>query len=93
MKSCLVRSRLKLFIPMDKDADSGLGTRTRMFERVQEKSNHRSGIGSPPAMDPYLVMLGSLICTMVALIFVEVRRIRKRLEQRVSEPSVPKAAA
>lgn len=44
-------------------------------------------------MDPYLVMLGSLICTMVALIFVEVRRIRKRLEQRVSEPSVPKAAA
>jgi len=44
-------------------------------------------------MDPYLVMLGSLICTMVALIFVEVRRIRKRLEQRVSEPSAPKTAA
>ncbi len=44
-------------------------------------------------MDPYLVMLGSLTCTMTALIFVEVRRIRKKLEQRVSEPSATKTAA
>ena len=44
-------------------------------------------------MDPYLVMLGSLICTMTALIFVEVRRIRKRLEHKVPEPSVTKTAA
>lgn len=75
---------------MDQDADSGLGTRTRMY---QQKGNKRSGIGSPPPMDPYLVMLGSLICTMTALIFVEVRRIRKKLEQRVSEPSATKTAA
>lgn len=44
-------------------------------------------------MDPYLVMLGSLICTMTALIFMEVRRIRKRLEQRVAEPVAVKTAA
>jgi hypothetical protein len=44
-------------------------------------------------MDPYIVMLGSLICTMTALIFVEVRRIRKRLEQRAAEPVVTKAVA
>jgi hypothetical protein len=44
-------------------------------------------------MDPYLVMLGSLICTMTALIFVEVRRIRKKLEQRAAEPAVAKTAA
>jgi hypothetical protein len=36
------------------------------------------------------VMLGSLICTMIGLIFMEVRRIRKRLEQRVAEPSAAK---
>jgi hypothetical protein len=44
-------------------------------------------------MDPYLVMLGSLICTMTALIFMEVRRIRKRLERRVAEPVTVKTAA
>lgn len=44
-------------------------------------------------MDPLMVMLGSLICTMTALIFMEVRRIRKRLEQRVSEPTSVKTAA
>jgi hypothetical protein len=44
-------------------------------------------------MDPYLVMLGSLICTMTALIFVEVRRIRKKLEQRATEPAAVKTAA
>jgi hypothetical protein len=32
-------------------------------------------------MDPLFVMLGSLMCTLTALIFVEVRRIRKRLEK------------
>lgn len=32
-------------------------------------------------MDPLLVMLGSLLCTLAGLIFVEVRRIRKRLEK------------
>lgn len=41
-------------------------------------------------MDPYLVMLGSLICTMIGLIFMEVRRIRKRLEQRIPEPIAAK---
>jgi hypothetical protein len=44
-------------------------------------------------MDPYIVMLGSLTCTMTALIFVEVRRIRKRLEKRAAEPVVTKTAA
>ena len=44
-------------------------------------------------MDPFLVMLGSLICTMTALIFVEVRRIRKRLEKTASEPISAKTAA
>lgn len=44
-------------------------------------------------MDPYLVMLGSLTCTMTALIFVEVRRIRKKLEQRAAEPAAAKTAA
>jgi hypothetical protein len=43
-------------------------------------------------MDPYLVMLGSLICTMIGLIFMEVRRIRKRLEQRTPEPIAVKPA-
>jgi hypothetical protein len=44
-------------------------------------------------MDPFLVMLGCLICTMTALIFVEVRRIRKKLEQRMAEPATAKTAA
>jgi hypothetical protein len=44
-------------------------------------------------MDPYLVMLGSLTCTMTALIFVEVRRIRKRLEKQAAEPAATKTAA
>lgn len=47
----------------------------------------------PAFMDPYLVMLGSLTCTMTALIFVEVRRIRKRLDKRVAEPVATKTAA
>jgi hypothetical protein len=37
-------------------------------------------------MDPLFVMLGCLICTLTALIFVEVRRIRKRLE-KTSQPA------
>jgi hypothetical protein len=41
-------------------------------------------------MDPLWLMLGSLICTMNGLIFVEVRRIRKRLERQVPEPASPK---
>jgi hypothetical protein len=45
-------------------------------------------------MDPYIVMLGSLTCTMTALIFVEVRRIRKRLEKdAAAEPVATKTAA
>jgi hypothetical protein len=44
-------------------------------------------------MNPILVMFGSLICSIIALIFIEVRRIRKRLDQRVSEPSGAKTAA
>jgi len=44
-------------------------------------------------MDPFLVMLGCLTCTMTALIFVEVRRIRKKLEQRAAEPAAAKTAA
>ncbi len=42
-------------------------------------------------MDPLWLMLTSLMCTLTALIFVEVRRIRKRLEQKVSEVSPAKA--
>jgi hypothetical protein len=38
-------------------------------------------------MDPLLVMLGSLACTLMGLIFVEVRRIRKRLEKSASQSS------
>jgi hypothetical protein len=41
-------------------------------------------------MDPLLVMLGSLICTLTGLIFVEVRRIRKRLEKTSQSASVTK---
>lgn len=44
-------------------------------------------------MDPILIMLGSLICSISALIFIEVRRIRKRLDKRVSEPSQNKTEA
>jgi len=43
--------------------------------------------GGPLTMDPLLVMLGSLLCTLSGLIFVEVRRIRKRLDQRAAQPS------
>jgi hypothetical protein len=44
-------------------------------------------------MDPLWLMLGSLICTMISLIFVEVRRIRKKLEKRFSEPDSARTAA
>ena len=44
-------------------------------------------------MDPLLVMLLCLICTMTVLVFIEVRRIRKKLEQRASDPGTAKAAA
>jgi hypothetical protein len=37
-------------------------------------------------MDPVLVMFGCLICTMSGLIFIEIRRIRKKIEQRVPGP-------
>lgn len=40
-------------------------------------------------MDPLLVMLACLICTLAALIFIEVRRIRKRLEKTSQSASVP----
>ncbi len=44
-------------------------------------------------MDPLLVMLGSLLCTLSGLIFVEVRRIRKRLDQRASQASAVTSAS
>ncbi len=44
-------------------------------------------------VSPILVMFGSLICSIIALIFIEVRRIRKRLDQRVKEPTQTKTAA
>jgi hypothetical protein len=44
-------------------------------------------------MDPVLVMFGCLLCTMNGLIFIEVRRIRKKMEQRVVEPEATKKAA
>jgi len=44
-------------------------------------------------MDPFLVMLGCLTCTMTALIFVEVRRIRKKLDKRAAESTPAKTAA
>jgi hypothetical protein len=44
-------------------------------------------------MDPVLVMFGCLICTMTALIFIEVRRIRKKLDVPVAEASATKASA
>lgn len=43
--------------------------------------------GGPLTMDPLFVMLGSLLCTLSGLIFVEVRRIRKRLDQRAAQSS------
>jgi len=45
-------------------------------------------------MDSILMILfASLICTMTALTFMEVRRIRKRIDQRTSEPVRTKTAA
>jgi len=44
-------------------------------------------------MDPLWLMLGSLTCTLTALIFVEVRRIRRTLEKGVPEPSPVKTVA
>ncbi len=49
--------------------------------------------GGPVTMDPLLVMLGSLLCTLSGLIFVEVRRIRKRLDQRASQASAVTSAS
>jgi uncharacterized membrane protein len=40
-----------------------------------------------------LILFASLICTMTALTFMEVRRIRKKIEQRVAEPMRAKTAA
>jgi len=45
-------------------------------------------------MDSILMILfASLICTMTALTFVEVRRIRKRMDARASEPGHTQKAA
>lgn len=44
-------------------------------------------------MDPLWLMLASLLCTLTGLIFVEVRRIRRRLEKTASEPAPAKTAA
>ena len=45
-------------------------------------------------MDSILMILfASLICTMTALTFMEVRRIRKKIDQRTSEPMPTKTAA
>jgi uncharacterized membrane protein len=45
-------------------------------------------------MDSILMILfASLICTMTALTFMEVRRIRKKIDQRTSEPMRTKTAA
>jgi hypothetical protein len=44
-------------------------------------------------MDPVLVMFGCLLCTMNGLIFIEVRRIRRKMEQQVSESGTAKKAA
>jgi hypothetical protein len=57
------------------------------------RGNVRRGMGARSQMDPVLVMFGCLICTMSALIFIEVRRIRKRLDVRVPEPAAAKAPA
>jgi hypothetical protein len=42
-------------------------------------------------MDPLWLMLGCLICTLVALIFVEVRRIRRRLDKKAVEAAPVKS--
>ena len=44
-------------------------------------------------MDPLWLMLSSLLCTLTGLIFVEVRRIRRRLEKTATEPNPVKTAA
>ncbi len=44
-------------------------------------------------MDPVLVMFGCLMCTMSGLIFIEVRRIRKKMGQPVSVPETAKKPA
>jgi hypothetical protein len=44
-------------------------------------------------MDPVLVMFGCLLCTMNALIFIEVRRIRRKMEQQGSGSGTEKKAA
>jgi|HubBroStandDraft_6_1064221.scaffolds.fasta_scaffold6051311_1 hypothetical protein len=45
-------------------------------------------------MDSILMILfASLICTMTALTFMEVRRIRKKIDQRNAEPMHTKTAA
>jgi len=49
--------------------------------------------GEPARMDPLWLMLSSLLCTLTGLIFVEVRRIRRRLEKNVTEPAPVKTAA
>lgn len=43
-------------------------------------------------MDPLWLMLSCLLCTLSALIFVEVRRIRKRLDHGAPETTAVKAA-
>jgi hypothetical protein len=45
-------------------------------------------------MDPVLVMFGCLLCTMSGLIFIEVRRIRKKIDHRAAAetPVANKAA-
>jgi hypothetical protein len=42
-------------------------------------------------MDPLWLMLSCLLCTLTALIFVEVRRIRRRLEKTAPETSAVKS--
>lgn len=44
-------------------------------------------------MDPVLVMFGCLMCTMSGLIFIEVRRIRKKVDKRAAETEATKKAA
>jgi hypothetical protein len=71
----------------------GLITSIRDVKGNWESNEHKRD-GEPAInMDPFLVMLGCLTCTMTALIFVEVRRIRKKLEQRTPEATVAKTAA
>jgi hypothetical protein len=40
-----------------------------------------------------MILFASLICTMTALTFMEVRRIRKRIDQQTSAPLHTKTAA